>query len=116
LTGTTILGHLPRLFGSKLYVTALAFAVAREMAQGVEQRSGPRLGADEDGRPRRAGRPRARSLDADLARDQRRSAAKVSGAYWHHRQQRKPAAQSLDPKFQDELVGKLAELTGTKVF
>ena len=26
---------------------------------------------------------------------------------------RKPAAQSLDPKFQDELVTKLAELTGT---
>jgi hypothetical protein len=39
-------------------------------------------------------------------------AANVSGAYWHHRKQRKPAAQSLDQKFQDQLVAKLAELTG----
>ena len=31
-------------------------------------------------------------------------------------QQRKPAAQSLDPKFQDELIANLAELTGTKIF
>jgi len=43
-------------------------------------------------------------------------AARRSGGYWHHRQQRKPAAQSLDVKFQDELIGKLAEITGTKLF
>jgi hypothetical protein len=42
-------------------------------------------------------------------------AAKVSGAYWQHRRQRKPAAQSLDTKFQDDLVAKLAQLTGVRL-
>jgi NAD(P)-dependent dehydrogenase (short-subunit alcohol dehydrogenase family) len=42
-------------------------------------------------------------------------AAKVSGAYWHHRQQRKPADGALDTGFQDQLIAKLAELTGVKL-
>jgi hypothetical protein len=44
------------------------------------------------------------------------SAARVSGGYWHHRKQRKPAAEALDPDFQDRLMGRLAELTGISVF
>ena len=40
---------------SKLYVTALAFAVAQHMAEGREQCRRSRLGADEDGRSGRAG-------------------------------------------------------------
>jgi hypothetical protein len=43
------------------------------------------------------------------------AAAKVSGAYWHHRQQRKPAADALDTAFQDRLIAKLTELTGVRV-
>jgi NAD(P)-dependent dehydrogenase (short-subunit alcohol dehydrogenase family) len=39
-------------------------------------------------------------------------AAKVSGGYWHHRMQRTPAAEVMDPGFQDALFEKLAELTG----
>jgi NAD(P)-dependent dehydrogenase (short-subunit alcohol dehydrogenase family) len=42
-------------------------------------------------------------------------AAKVSGAYWHHRKQRKPATDALDASFQDKLIAKLAELTGVKL-
>ena len=42
-------------------------------------------------------------------------AAKVSGAYWHHRKQRKPAADALDAGFHDRLIVKLAELTGVKL-
>jgi hypothetical protein len=38
--------------------------------------------------------------------------AKVTGRYWHHRQQQKPAAEALDASFQDRLIAKLAELTG----
>jgi hypothetical protein len=41
--------------------------------------------------------------------------AKISGGYWHHRKQRKPAADSLDPGFQEKLISKLAELTGVKL-
>ena len=40
------------------------------------------------------------------------AAAKVSGAYWHHRKQRKPAAGALDQRFQEDLIARLAELTG----
>ena len=38
--------------------------------------------------------------------------AKVSGRYWHHREQQQPAAEALDARFQDRLIAKLAELTG----
>jgi NAD(P)-dependent dehydrogenase (short-subunit alcohol dehydrogenase family) len=40
-------------------------------------------------------------------------AAKVSGGYWHHRQQQKPASEVLDPHFQDRLIETLASMTGT---
>jgi NAD(P)-dependent dehydrogenase (short-subunit alcohol dehydrogenase family) len=43
-------------------------------------------------------------------------AAKVSGLYWHHRQQRKAAQEVTDPGFQDQLVEKLTELTGISLF
>lgn len=39
------------------------------------------------------------------------AAAKVSGGYWHHRKQQKPAADALDPEFQDRVVSHLAKLT-----
>ena len=41
--------------------------------------------------------------------------AKVSGAYWHHRKPRKPAADAVDTAFQDRLIARLAELTGVKL-
>jgi NAD(P)-dependent dehydrogenase (short-subunit alcohol dehydrogenase family) len=40
------------------------------------------------------------------------SAAKVSGGYWHHQKQQKPAAEAVDPGFQDRVVARLAKLTG----
>jgi hypothetical protein len=43
-------------------------------------------------------------------------AAKVSGRYWYHREHQTPAPEVSDPKFQDRLVTKLAELTGVSVF
>jgi hypothetical protein len=43
-------------------------------------------------------------------------AAKVSGGYWYHRQQQKPAAEVADPDFQKRLTTKLAELTGVPLF
>jgi hypothetical protein len=42
--------------------------------------------------------------------------AKVSGHYWHHRQQRQPAAEVNDVGFQDRLVARLAELTSVRLF
>lgn len=101
---------------SKLYVTALAFAVARQWPKVLSNAVDPgwvptRMGG--------AGAPddldQGHLTQTWLATSDE-PAAKVSGAYWHHRKQRKPAAQSLDTKFQDELVEKLAELTGMKIF
>ncbi len=43
-------------------------------------------------------------------------AARVSGGYWHHKRQQTPAAEALDPAFQDRLVAKLADLTGVDLF
>jgi hypothetical protein len=39
-------------------------------------------------------------------------AALVSGRYWHHLRQEQPANEASDPEFQDELIARLAELTG----
>jgi NAD(P)-dependent dehydrogenase (short-subunit alcohol dehydrogenase family) len=39
------------------------------------------------------------------------TAATVSGGYWHHRRQ-EPASQARDPTFQDQLMDRLAALTG----
>jgi len=36
----------------------------------------------------------------------------VSGGYWYHRQRQAPAAQARDPAFQDQLMDRLAALTG----
>jgi len=37
--------------------------------------------------------------------------ALVSGRYWHHLRQERPASEASDPKFQDRLIAKFAELT-----
>lgn len=43
-------------------------------------------------------------------------AATVSGGYWHHRKRQQPAAEVLDPNFQDQLMVRLSELTGVSLF
>ncbi|HUN99552.1 MAG TPA: daunorubicin C-13 ketoreductase, partial [Bradyrhizobium sp.] len=39
-------------------------------------------------------------------------AATVSGRYWHHLRQEQPAAEALNPTFQNKLIARLRELTG----
>jgi hypothetical protein len=36
----------------------------------------------------------------------------VTGRYWHHLRQEQPVGEAVDPLFQDQLIGKLDELTG----
>jgi len=43
------------------------------------------------------------------------AAAKVSGHYWFHKQQRPPAPSVTDPDFQGRLIDKLSEMTGTRL-
>jgi NAD(P)-dependent dehydrogenase (short-subunit alcohol dehydrogenase family) len=40
------------------------------------------------------------------------AAATVSGGYWYHRQRQQPAPQARDQAFQDQLMDRLAALTG----
>jgi NAD(P)-dependent dehydrogenase (short-subunit alcohol dehydrogenase family) len=40
------------------------------------------------------------------------AAATVSGGYWYHRQRQEPAPAARDPAFQDQLMDRLAALTG----
>jgi len=100
---------------SKLYVTALAFAVARRWPEVLSN------AVDPGWVPTKMG---GRSAPDDLEQGHLTQtwlatsedpAAKVTGGYWHHRAQRKPAAQSLDPAFQEQLVSTLARITGTQL-
>ena len=44
------------------------------------------------------------------------AAATVSGGYWYHRQRQTPAPEARDPAFQDQLMARLAALTGVALF
>jgi NAD(P)-dependent dehydrogenase (short-subunit alcohol dehydrogenase family) len=44
------------------------------------------------------------------------AAATVSGGYWYHRQRKAPAAQARDLAFQNQLMDRLAALTGIALF
>jgi NAD(P)-dependent dehydrogenase (short-subunit alcohol dehydrogenase family) len=44
------------------------------------------------------------------------AAATVSGGYWYHRQRQAPAPEAGDPAFQDQLMDRLATLTGVTLF
>jgi NAD(P)-dependent dehydrogenase (short-subunit alcohol dehydrogenase family) len=101
---------------SKLFITALAFSVARKWPKVLSNAVDPGwVPTKMGGRGAPDDLEQGHLTQTWLATSDE-AAAKVSGAYWHHRQQRKPAAQSLDPQFQDELIAKLAELTGTRIF
>jgi hypothetical protein len=44
------------------------------------------------------------------------AAATVSGGYWYHRQRQAPAPEAGDLAFQDQLMDRLAALTGVALF
>jgi NAD(P)-dependent dehydrogenase (short-subunit alcohol dehydrogenase family) len=101
---------------SKLYVTALAFAVARHWPEVLSNAVDPGWVPTKMGG---AGAPddlEQGHLTQTWLATSDEPGARSSGAYWHHREIRKPAAQSLDPRFQDELIDKLAALTGQTIF
>jgi NAD(P)-dependent dehydrogenase (short-subunit alcohol dehydrogenase family) len=101
---------------SKLYVTALAFAVARRWPDVLSNAVNPGWVPTKMGG---AGAPddlEMGHLTQTWLAVSNDPAATVSGAYWHHRQQQAPAAEVSDPGFQDQLATKLAELTGVALF
>ena len=101
---------------SKLYVATLAAAVARHWPQVLSNSVDPGwvptkmggVGAPDD--------LEMGHLTQTWLAVSEDAAAKLSGFYWHHRQQRKPAREVTDTNFQDQLIDKLADLTGVKLF
>lgn len=97
---------------SKLYVAAFAFAVARQWPDVLSNV------VDPGWVPTRMGGPAAPD-DLEMGHQTQtwlatsdEPTAKVSGRYWHHRRQQKPAREVSDADYQDQLLGKLRELSG----
>ena len=93
-------------------MTALAFAVARFWPDVLSNAVDPGWVPTKMGGPGAPDDLEQGHLTQTWLAVSDESAAKVSGSYWHHRQQRKPAAEAMDRNFQDELIAKLAEMTG----
>ncbi len=101
---------------SKLYLTALAFAVARRWPDVLSNAVDPGWVPTKMGG---AGAPddlEMGHLTQTWLAVSNDPAARVSGGYWHHRKRQTPAAEAPDAGFQDRLAEKLAELTGTALF
>ena len=101
---------------SKLHVTTLALAVARHWPEVMSN------AVDPGWVPTKMGGPNAPD-DLELGHQTQtwlatseEPEALVSGRYWHHRETRPPRAEASDPSFQDQLLHKLAELTGVTLF
>ncbi|QKK32328.1 SDR family NAD(P)-dependent oxidoreductase [Rhizobium indicum] len=101
---------------SKLYIATLAAAIARHWPDVLSNAVDPGwvptkmggAGAPDDLEMGHLTQTWLAASDAE--------AAKVSGGYWYHRQRREAAAEVADAGFQDALVGRLAELTGVRLF
>jgi NAD(P)-dependent dehydrogenase (short-subunit alcohol dehydrogenase family) len=101
---------------SKLYVTAIAFAVARRWPDVLSNAVDPGWVATKMGGP---GAPddfemgyRTQTWLA-VSDD---PAAVVSGRYWHHRKTQRSAREVSEPRFQDQLSSTLGEVTGVPLF
>lgn len=101
---------------SKLYVAALAFAVARYWPDVLSNAVDPGWVPTKMGGPGAPDDLELGHLTQTWLAVSGDPAAKVSGRYWHHRQQQKPAHEVSDASFQDQLIAKLADLSGITFF
>jgi NAD(P)-dependent dehydrogenase (short-subunit alcohol dehydrogenase family) len=101
---------------NKLYVTALALTLARAWPDVLSN------AVDPGWVPTKMGGPGA---TGDLEQGYRTqtwlavstdAAATVSGGYWYHRQRQAPAPEAGESAFQDQLMDRLAALTGVTLF
>ena len=93
---------------SKLYVTALAFAVARRWSDVRSHAVDPGWVATKMGGPGAPDDFDEGYLTQTWLAVSDDPAAMVSGRYWHHRRTRAPAKDASDSRFQDQLLAKLA--------
>jgi NAD(P)-dependent dehydrogenase (short-subunit alcohol dehydrogenase family) len=101
---------------SKLYLTALAFAVARHWPDVLSNAVDPGWVPTKMGGPGASDDLAMGYLTQTWLAVSNDPEARATGRYWYHRKQEKPAAAASDPGFQDQLTAKLAELTGVSLF
>ena len=101
---------------SKLYVTALAMAVARRWPKVLSNAVDPGWVPTKMGGPGASDDLEMGHLTQTWLAASDDPAALTSGGLWFHREQQTPAAAARDPGFQDRLIARLAELTGVELF
>src|SRR4029077_7983346 len=97
---------------SKLFVTALALTLARAWPDVLSNAVDPGWVPTKMGGPAATGDLRMGHLTQTWLAVSNDAAATVSGGYWYHRHHRPPPARARDPAFQDQLMDRLAALTG----
>jgi NAD(P)-dependent dehydrogenase (short-subunit alcohol dehydrogenase family) len=101
---------------SKLYVTALAYAVARRWPEVLSNAVDPGWVPTKMGGPGAPDDFEMGYLTQTWLAVSDDPAAIVSGRYWHHRRPQVPAREVSDTRLQNELSATLAELTGVTLF
>ena len=97
---------------SKLHVTALALTLARAWPQVLSNAVDPGWVPTKMGGAEATDDLEMGYLTQTWLAVSNDAAATVSGGYWYHRQRQAPAPEAGDPAFQDQLMDRLATLTG----
>jgi NAD(P)-dependent dehydrogenase (short-subunit alcohol dehydrogenase family) len=101
---------------SKLHVTALALTLARAWPEVLSNAVDPGWVPTKMGGPSATGDLELGYHTQTWLAVSTEAAATVSGGYWYHRQRQAPAPEARDPAFQDQLMDRLAALTGVALF
>jgi NAD(P)-dependent dehydrogenase (short-subunit alcohol dehydrogenase family) len=97
---------------SKLHITALALTLAQAWPNVLSNAVDPGWVPTKMGGPAATGDLELGYLTQTWLAVSNDAAAALSGGYWYHRQQQAPAPQASDLDFQDQLMDRLAALTG----
>jgi len=100
---------------SKLFVTALAAAVARRWPGVFSNAVDPGWVPTRMGGPGAPGDLRLGHLTQEWLATSDDPDARTSGGYWHHQRRTEPHPAVADHRFQDELLDVLAGVTGTRL-
>jgi NAD(P)-dependent dehydrogenase (short-subunit alcohol dehydrogenase family) len=100
---------------SKLFVTALAMAVARMWPDVSSNAVDPGWVPTKMGGPGAPDDVRLGHLTQEWLATSDDPEARTSGGYWHHQRRAEPAASVHDERFQDRLLEELARFTGTRL-
>ena len=114
LTNVDWTGHTAGSYSdSKLFVTTLALAIARLWPDVASNAVDPGWVPTRMGGPNAPDDLRLGHLTQEWLATSDAPEARSSGSFWYHQQRRDPPAPTRDPRFQDELLGALADYTGT---